>query len=175
MLISRYGKAEFVFAPNPTQEVEDHGKHYNYVRPLATIEPTAIALGRPVDTRFGFKDTGALAHDLMEKRHHNELVFVAWEHVKLVEAVRTLVAQGGGDPAIVPEWPDSDFDSLYPDLHPRRRPDLRRLLPSAGRAERPQHEPPVRQSRGPARRLRGAAHGLSGDHGPSVVQSRLIW
>jgi len=113
VLISRYGKAEFVFAPNPTQEVEDHGKHYNYVRPLATIEPTAIALGRPVDTRFGFRDTGALAHDLMAKRHHNALVFVAWEHVKLVEAVRTLVAQGGGDPAIVPEWPDSDFDSLY--------------------------------------------------------------
>jgi hypothetical protein len=113
VLISRYGKAEFVFAPNPTQEVEDHGQHYNYVRPLATIEPTAIALGRPVDTRFGFRDTGALAHDLMAKRHHNALVFVAWEHVKLVEAVRTLVAQGGGDPAIVPEWPDSDFDSLY--------------------------------------------------------------
>jgi len=113
VLISRYGKAEFVFAPNPTQEVEDHGKHYDYVRPLATIEPTAIALGRPVDTRFGFKDTGGLAHDLMEKRHHDALVFVAWEHVKLVEAVRTLVAQGGGDPAIVPEWPDSDFDSLY--------------------------------------------------------------
>lgn len=113
VLISRYGKAEFVFAPNPTQEVEDHGRHYNYVRPLATIEPTAIALGRPVDTRFGFKDTDALARDLMAKRHHNALVFVAWEHVKLVEAVRTLVAQGGGDPAIVPEWPDSDFDSLY--------------------------------------------------------------
>ena len=113
VLISRYGKAEFVFAPNPTQEVKDHGQHYNYVRPLATIEPTAIALGRPVDTRFGFRDTGALAHDLMAKRHHNALVFVAWEHVKLVEAVRTLVAQGGGDPAIVPEWPDSDFDSLY--------------------------------------------------------------
>jgi len=113
VLISRYGKAEFVFAPNPTQEVEDHGQHYNYVRPLATIEPTAIALGRPVDTRFGFRDTDALAHDLMAKRHHNALVFVAWEHVKLVEAVRTLVAQGGGDPAIVPEWPDSDFDSLH--------------------------------------------------------------
>jgi hypothetical protein len=113
VLISRYGKAEFVFAPYPTQEVEDHGKHYNYVRPLATIEPTAIALGRPVDTRFGFRDTDALARDLMAKRHHNALVFVAWEHVKLVEAVRELVGQGGGDPAIVPNWPDSDFDSLY--------------------------------------------------------------
>jgi hypothetical protein len=33
--------------------------------------------------------------------------------VKLVEAVRLLVAQGGGDPGIVLEWPDSDFDSLY--------------------------------------------------------------
>ena len=54
-----------------------------------------------------------MARDLMAKRHHNALVFVAWEHVKLVKAVRTLVAQGGGDPAIVPEWPDSDFDSLY--------------------------------------------------------------
>jgi len=113
VLISRYGRAEFVFAPNPGREIEDHGHHYNYVRPLATIEPTAIALGRPVDTRFGFKDIEALDRDLMAERHHNALVFVAWEHVKLVEAVRLLVRQAGGDSNVVPDWPDDDFDSLY--------------------------------------------------------------
>ena len=113
VLISRYGEAGFVFAPDPSKQIEDHGKRYNYVRPLATIEPTAIKLGRPVDTRFGYRDVEALQRELLQPTYRDALVFVAWEHRMLVEAVRGLIAKGGGDPLSVPDWSESDFDSLY--------------------------------------------------------------
>jgi hypothetical protein len=113
VLISRYGKADFIFAPNPAQQSKDHGQHYNYVRPLATIEPTAIAMGRPVDASIGFKDIDKLDSALPSGPYRSAVVFVAWEHVKLVEAARLLVQRLGGDPKIVPDWPESDFDSLY--------------------------------------------------------------
>jgi hypothetical protein len=113
VLMSRYGKADALFAPDPGKMVDDHGQLYDYVRPLATIEPTAVALGRPVNTRFGFKDIVGLDAELLQDRYRNAILFVAWEHGMLVKAVRQLVARAGGDSAIVPDWSDQDFDSLY--------------------------------------------------------------
>ena len=37
-----FGKPSAIFAPDPSQQKEDDGVSYDYVRPLATIEPTAI-------------------------------------------------------------------------------------------------------------------------------------
>jgi hypothetical protein len=51
VLLAKYGSPQFVFAPNPTQKVDGKGHNeYFYVRPLATIEPTAIRCGLPVNT-----------------------------------------------------------------------------------------------------------------------------
>ena len=49
VLLAKFGKPAFIFAPNPTRQVNDKGRPYDYVRPLATIEPTAIQLGLPVN------------------------------------------------------------------------------------------------------------------------------
>ena len=35
----------------PATKVRDPGGVFDYIRPLATIEPTAIALGLPVEVR----------------------------------------------------------------------------------------------------------------------------
>ncbi len=113
VLMSRYGNAKHIFAPNPGQQIEAQGHFYNYVRPLATIEPTAVALGLPVDTRFGYKDVEALKRELLQPAYRKAIVFVAWEHHMLVKAVRDILARAGGDPQSVPEWKDEDFDSLY--------------------------------------------------------------
>ena len=51
VLLSKYGKPAFVFAPNPTEKA-DGGKFY-YVRPLVTIEPTAIRCRLSVNTASG--------------------------------------------------------------------------------------------------------------------------
>src|SRR5436305_74785 len=49
VLNSKFGKPDFIFAPNPAVQVNEgggKGKFY-YVRPLATIEPTAISYSMP--------------------------------------------------------------------------------------------------------------------------------
>ncbi len=113
VLIPKYGKAQYVFAPKTELKKTAGGMSYSYVRPLMTIEPTAIRLGLPVDTRFTYDQISRLRKELLAPRYKNALIFVAWEHVKLEELLRDIVASRGGDPGIVPNWPHDDFDSIF--------------------------------------------------------------
>jgi len=113
VLAAKFGKPAFIFAPNPRQQTNDMGHLYDYIRPLATIEPTAIHLGLPVNTQFGFREVKALRQELTRAKYQGALVFVAWEHTLLASLVKDLVAQGGGDPSKVPAWEHNDFDSIY--------------------------------------------------------------
>jgi hypothetical protein len=113
VLATKFGRPDAIFAPDPHQRVRDHGHDFNYVRPLATIVPTAVQFERPITTTFGFKDVGGLRRELTKRRYHDTLVFVAWEHAFLVKLVRQLVKVSGGDAAAVPDWASSDFDGLY--------------------------------------------------------------
>lgn len=79
VLLGRYGRPQFVFAPNPTQKVDGHDGYY-YVRPIATIEPTAIVCGLPVNTQFGYREIKGLESELKKPKYQNSLVFIAWEH-----------------------------------------------------------------------------------------------
>jgi hypothetical protein len=108
-----FGRPDAIFAPDPAQSKEDHGRSYNYVRPLATIEPTAIFFGLPVDASVGFADIGTLGHKLESSDYRNAVVVVAWEHHEIEKLARQLVTARGGDPAKVPDWRDEDFDSIY--------------------------------------------------------------
>ena len=113
VLTTKFGTPDYIFAPDPRQQVLDHGNLYYYIRPLATIEPTAIRLGKPVSTRFGYEQIAGLQTELADPQYYNALIFVAWEHKMLVQLARNLVASAGGDPSGVPDWSGSDFDSLY--------------------------------------------------------------
>ena len=84
-----------------------------YIRPLATIEPTAIRCQLPVNTRFGFTDIAGLEAELRKPIYERAVVFVSWEHLMLVKFVRHLVASLGGDPAQVQDWPSNDYDRIY--------------------------------------------------------------
>ena len=108
-----FGRPDAIFAPDPAQSKEDYGRLYNYVRPLATIEPTAIAFGLPVDASIGVSDLDALQQKLESRVHRSALVVVAWEHAAIAKLARRLVADHGGDPTIVPDWNSDDFDSIY--------------------------------------------------------------
>jgi hypothetical protein len=110
-VLAKYGKPQFIFAPNPTQKVDKGG--YYYVRPLTTIEPTAIRLGMPIDTEFGFKEIKGLEKELGKPAYQNSTVFVAWEHLLLDEFAKAMVKHHGGDVAQVPAWPDTDYDRIY--------------------------------------------------------------
>jgi hypothetical protein len=113
VLAAKYGRPDFIFAPDPGQKTRDHGQDYNYVRPLATIVPAAVRFERPIATPFGLKEIAGLRRELKKPRYHNAMVFVAWEHALLVKVVRKLVTDMGGDASVVPDWAGNDFDGLY--------------------------------------------------------------
>jgi hypothetical protein len=111
VLLAKYGKPQFVFAPNPTQKVD--GDRYYYVRPLMTIEPTAIRCGLPVNTEFGYREIKGLEDELEKPEYDNATIFVAWEHGMLDEFARKMVKHHGGNVSEVPRWPGSDYDTIF--------------------------------------------------------------
>jgi hypothetical protein len=111
ILIGRYGKPDYIFAPNPTQKVDD-GRYY-YVRPLATIEPTAIRCGLPVNTQYGYKEIKELEAEFEKPQYASSTIFMAWEHGKLHEFGKQMVQNHGGDLKQVPGWPGKDYDTIY--------------------------------------------------------------
>ena len=112
VLAAKYGSAQYVFAPNPTVPVPDAAGSFFYVRPLATIEPTAVSLGLPVNVLYGYTDAAGLQNELLASTYAGSTVFVAWEHQYLQTIVQNLMNQFGGG-ITVPIWPSTDFDSLY--------------------------------------------------------------
>jgi hypothetical protein len=112
--LARFGRPDFIFAPDPSVQIGDKGgPKQNYFRPLATILPTAIRLGLPIDIRFGYSDISGLEGELLDPKYRDALVFVAWEHKELDKLVRAIVKARGGDPGLVPKWPGDDFDSIF--------------------------------------------------------------
>ena len=113
VLLAAYGKPALLFAPNPGVTKPDNGVSYNYLRPLATIEPTAVRLGLPVDTSWAWNDIAHLQDELLKPSHDGQTLFVAWEHHELERLARSILAKHGGDPGIVGKWHDGDFDTVY--------------------------------------------------------------
>jgi hypothetical protein len=108
----QFGKPDAIFAPDPAHTKKDYGRSYDYVRPLATIEPTAIAFGMPIDASIGVEDIEVLERTLGGADYRGALVLIAWEHKEIVKLARLLLAANGGDASAVPDWKGSDFDSI---------------------------------------------------------------
>jgi len=115
LLIARYGKPDAIYAPDPAVEVQEgnNGPHYSYVRPLATIEPTAIRLGMPVNTQFGYDQIGELRQALMEPVYAHSLIFVAWEHDNLYRFAKQMLQEYGDGASLLPPWPGWDYGTIY--------------------------------------------------------------
>lgn len=114
VLVPRFGKPDAIYAPDPAVSVSDRSNtKYSYVRPLMTIEPTAIWLGMPVNAQIGFTDIAKLQSELTAPANAKALIFVAWEHEMLNEFARQMLRSYGKDPAVVPDWPNDDYDRIY--------------------------------------------------------------
>lgn len=85
LLLSRYGKPEAIYAPNPALQKMDSASPHAYVQPLA-----ARILSSPKGTQI-----------------------VAWEHHWGESLARLLLSRLGGNPSEVPRWEDADFDSIF--------------------------------------------------------------
>jgi len=115
VLLPRFGRPDFLFAPSPADKVKElnTGRYYDYVRPLATIEPTAIRCGMPVNASIGYEDIGALKRELLQKKYWSATVFLSWEHLQIRALAREVLLRHGLNPDIIPAWNENDFDSLY--------------------------------------------------------------
>ena len=112
VLQARFGTPTAIYAPDPGSTARDKGVDYNYVRPLATIEPTAIRLGMPVNTSFGLRQIQQLEQELLKPSNSSATIYVAWEHNLAQQAAQQLIA-AAGNAQQVPRWADDDYDSLY--------------------------------------------------------------
>lgn len=116
LLPERFGKADYVFAANPSRHVEEgsQDQHYSYIRPLMTISPSAIRLGLPVNIDFGANDTDELADELLREKYRNATVYTAWSRGYLPELINTVAAKALDEQRLVAEdWRRDDFDTLY--------------------------------------------------------------
>jgi len=112
VLLAKYGKPNYIYAPNPTVKISDPAGTFYYHRPLATIEPTAVRFGMNVWTKYGYNDIASLQAALITSTKANATIFVAWEHLMLQKVVQNIMtAYGGGK--TVPAWATGDYDSLY--------------------------------------------------------------
>ena len=116
LLPEKFGKANFVFAANPTRNVEEGelDNSYSYIRPLMTISPSAIKLGLPVNIKFSANDTSDLADELVEDKYHNATIYTAWSHGYLPELINKVASEASGEKhTITDDWSGSDYDTLY--------------------------------------------------------------
>jgi len=116
LLPEKFGAADYVFAANPSREVEEGSNDdaYSYIRPLMTISPSAIKLGLPVNIDFGANDTGDLADELLQDKYRNATVYTAWSHGYLPELINTVAGKALGEKrTITDDWNGDDFDSMY--------------------------------------------------------------
>lgn len=116
VLLPRFGRPQYIFAPDPALDLIGPRRQtptFDYVRPLATIEPTAIRCALPVCTMFGFRNTQGLETELLKPPYHQAVIFVCWEHLKLAEFLAQMVADLNHTPLQKVDWPSPDFDSLY--------------------------------------------------------------
>ena len=115
LLIGRYGKPDFIYAPDPAVQIHEGntGPLYSYVRPLATIEPTAIFLGMPVNTQIGYDQIGELQKTLLQPAFAHSLIFVAWEHYDLRLFAKQMLQAYGEGASQLPQWPGWDYGTIY--------------------------------------------------------------
>lgn len=114
VLETKFGRPDYLFAPDPAVQVRDGlFGDYSYVRPLATLEPTAIRLGMNVNAQIGYTQIDKLEAELTQPKYASAKIFVAWEHWYEERFAKHLLSRFGGDPSRVPSWSNSDYDMIY--------------------------------------------------------------
>jgi len=99
---------DYLFAPNPSVKI----KGYSYIRPLATIEPTAISLDKPVNAQIGYNQPQKLMKTLLKLKYHSAVIYVAWEHVNIQKFAKMLLKTFHNS-SEVPYWSYFNYNRVY--------------------------------------------------------------
>ncbi|MEH6389791.1 MAG: histidine phosphatase family protein [Pseudomonas profundi] len=116
LLPERFGAPDYVFAANPDRRVEEgpDDAEFNYLRPLLTIAPTAIAHGLPINTSFNANDVGDIVDELTDPQYRNSTIYTAWSRGYVSEIMNELLEEVDADESLaVDRWHREDFDSVY--------------------------------------------------------------
>jgi len=87
-------------------------ERYSYVRPLATIEPYAIAQNMPVNVELAAADIHGLEQEVLKPAYAGGLVVIAWEH-NLAHHFAEEMLKTFGQNVSVPDWSNSDYETIY--------------------------------------------------------------
>ena len=115
LLPRQFGKANFIFAANPSRHVEEGegDLSYSYLRPLMTVGPSAIKLGLPINIDYGANDTSDLADEFMRDKYHDSTIYTAWSHGYLPELINKVAQEASGKKIkLLDDWTGDDFDSV---------------------------------------------------------------
>jgi hypothetical protein len=116
VLLNLFNKPDFIFAPNPARKICDDGMCFNYIRPLVTIEPTAIRCNLPINSDYGYTQIHELLHELTKDKYFDKTIFIAWEHNNLDKFAKLFakyVMKIENPGSFIPEWKSDDFDSIF--------------------------------------------------------------
>lgn len=116
LLPERFGAPDYVFAANPDRRVEEgpNDEAFNYLRPLLTIAPTAIAHGLPINTEFNANDVEDIVEELTDSQYRNSTIYTAWSRGYVSEIMNELLDEVDADESLnVDRWHREDFDSVY--------------------------------------------------------------
>lgn len=116
-ILARFGKPAAIYAANPAIQTTDGNPlpwaaKYSYVRPLATIEPYAIAQGMPVNAQIAADDIKGLEREVLKPEFANALVVIAWEHLQARNFAEAIL-KSFGHKDVVPRWVNSDYETIY--------------------------------------------------------------
>jgi hypothetical protein len=65
VLAAKFDRPDYLYAPDPSFKMSDPAGSFYYVRPLATIEPTAVKLGLSINTNYAYNDIAGLRNILI--------------------------------------------------------------------------------------------------------------
>jgi hypothetical protein len=115
-----------IYSLDPAQTSPGIPNPWSAVAPSLTIEPYAIANGLPYGLVASFDDSASNADQLTSnffftsltgQQFSNRTMLLAWSYEQIPPAVQALVSSyyphGGPTPVPVPDWPGTDYDTIW--------------------------------------------------------------
>ena len=112
VMFAKFGRPNILYAPSPAFKISDPAGSFYYDRPLATLEPMAVKLGKDIWSKYAYYDITSLQSSLITPTRDNKTIFIAWEHAYLQKVVQNIMNKYGGG-VTVPAWISGDYDTLY--------------------------------------------------------------
>ncbi len=105
-------KPDYIFAPSP--EANFKKDNFYYIRPIITIEPTAIKYDLQINLTYSTNTSEQLGQYLNDNKFADKLIYVSWEHHCIPKVAAGIFLNTGFYYQGPSDWMnENDFDTLY--------------------------------------------------------------